>query len=94
MLVIAVATACRDHVAHRHVIIMQIVEDGMHRHRRAEKREDEDGEETNGRATHSELPALSRVARKYIPGGRDFRAPAREKHVRNEGRTLNQSRRK
>ena len=43
-----------DHrrVCVRVVMIVQVVDDDVHRHRRAEERQNEEGEDTNGRAAH------------------------------------------
>lgn len=54
MLVIRVVASARKRVDLFGLVCMQVMHDDVHRHRRAEERQDEEGEHTNGRATHSE----------------------------------------
>ena len=54
VLVIAVTALGLVRVRVLVVVVVQVVHDDVHRHRRAEEREDDEGEEAYGRARHHE----------------------------------------
>ena len=60
------------------VEVVQVVHDHVHRHRRAEEREDDQGEEANGRATHASQSAQSLEVARYIPAMTNPSAPEDE----------------